>query len=186
MKIEELRTRRAQDRLSKKEAEFRALPANSGARYTPLWGLCKCAIDSGYNTYDTLKHYVDGIFLSQWGKLEPYIDGPVKHALQDTDGGKVDPVKIERSKAVASVKRKYSEATPEFKRWVNEKVMATEPIPLKFSSVKELDDEKASAEAMKAIVGDVADGSYLYVGSGRADSNGVEGKSNSRIGFWKG
>ena len=88
MKIEELRTRRAQDRLSKKEAEFRMLPANQGARYSPLWGLCKMAIDSGYNTYDTLKHYIDGVFLSQWGKLEPYIDGTVKHALQDTDGGK--------------------------------------------------------------------------------------------------
>ena len=186
MKIEELRTRRAQDRLAKKESEFRALPANQGARYSPLWGLCKMAIDSGYNTYDTLKHYIDGVFLSQWGKLEPYIDGTVKHALQDTDGGKVDTVKIERSKAVATVKQKYSEATPEFMAWVNEKVMATEPLPLKFDDIKELDDEKASAEAMKTIIGDISEGSYLYVGSGRADFNGVEGKGHSRIGFWKG
>lgn len=185
MKLEELRTRRAKDRLTNKEAEFRALPANQGARYNPLWGLCKCAIDAGYNTHDTLKHYIDGIFLSQWGALEPYIDGTVDHALKDTDCGKVDTVKIERSKAVAAVKQKYAEATPEFTEWVREKVMQAEPLPMKFENVRELDDETLSRETMKTIAGDMPEGSYVYVGSGKADFTGVEGKSQSRIGFWQ-
>lgn len=186
MKLEELRARRAKDRLARKEAEFRALPANSGARYNPLWGLCKCAIDAGYTTHDTLRHYIDGIYLSQWGAIEPYIDGTVKHALQDTDTGKADAVRVERSKAVSAVKRKYAEATPEFEAWVREKVMTAEPLPMRFDSIDGLDDETLSRDAMKAIVGDMAEGSYVYIGSGKADFNGVSGKSHSRIGFWKG
>ena len=185
MNLEELRARRAKDRLARKEAEFRALPANSGARYNPLWGLCKCAIDAGYSTHDTLRHYIDGIYLSQWGAIEPYIGGTVDHALKDTDTGKADAVRIERSKAVSAVKRKYAEATPEFTAWVRDKVMTAEPLPMKFDSIDGLDDETLSRDAMKAIVGDMAEGSYVYIGSGKADFNGVEGKSHSRIGFWQ-
>ena len=172
----------AKKRLARIEAKFRALPSKQGARYNPLWGLCKAAISAGYNTYDTLKFYVDGVFMSQWGELETYIDGTVKHALEDTDCGKVDTVKIEKNKAVATVREKYKTTTDEFKAWVKEHVLTQEVFP-----VQEIDEEKLdemSVGAMRKIVGEIPENAYLYVGTGRYDFTGVQGKDIDRVGFW--
>ena len=172
----------AKKRLDRLEAKFRALPARQGARYNPLWGLCKAAIDAGYNTYDTLKFYVDGVFMSQWQATEPYIDGTVRHALEDTDCGKVETVKIERSKAIASVREKYSEPTEEFTKWIKERILTHDVFP-----TTELDEDRLdemSADAMRRIVGDIPDDAYLYVGTGRYDMKGVQGKDKDKIGMW--
>lgn len=173
------------ERLARAEAKLRSLPDHG--RYGSCWAVIKAAIDCGYTDYARLDNYVSGIYLQQWGSVPDYVHNSCKHGLQEAQVPvKTDAVKIERSKALSSIKEKYAEFSPEFKAWLaktqQSPLFPTDP------SIENatLDDLRLkSAEAMRKIAGEIPADAYVYVGAGKWDFKGVEGRDDSRIGFWR-
>ena len=157
-------------------------------RYEPLWGYLKAAISCGYDDFDVLYNMASTIYLQQWQEVPEYVENSVKHALAEANVPvNFDKVKIEKSKALSTLRETYAEFTPEFKQWVQDKILPQNVFPVYEGLSEKTEDElrKMSEEAMQKIVGTIPDDAYLYVGQGNWDSKGIDGKDSYNVGFWR-
>jgi hypothetical protein len=174
------------NRLERAERKLRGCGPHG--RYEPLWGYLKAATACGYDDYDVLYNMASTIYLQQWQEVPEYVADSVKHALAEANVPvNFDKVKIEKSKALSSLREKYAEFTPEFEQWVKDKILPQNVFPVYEGLSEKTEDElrKMSEETMRKIVGDIPDGAYLYVGQGMWDSKGIDGKDSYNVGFWR-